>query len=75
MQWNFLPTVGVNAPEAWANLRADRHPGGRGVVVAILDTGVAYRNWKKFKEVAGPQRDAIRRPVRLRRKQPLSARP
>lgn len=50
MQWNFLPTVGVNAPEAWANLRADRHPGGRGVVVAILDTGIAYRNWQKFKE-------------------------
>jgi serine protease len=50
MQWNFLPLVGVNAPEAWANLRADRRPGGRGVVVAILDTGVAYRNWHKFRK-------------------------
>jgi serine protease len=50
MQWNFLPVVGVDAPEAWGNLLADGHPGGRGVVVAILDTGVAYRNWHQFRE-------------------------
>jgi serine protease len=48
MQWNFLARAGVNAPEAWANLIADKHPGGRGAVVAILDTGVAYRNWRQF---------------------------
>jgi serine protease len=48
MQWNFLPAMGVNAPEAWSNLLADHRPGGRGVVVAILDTGVAYRNWHQF---------------------------
>lgn len=45
LQWNFLPGAGVDAPDAWANLMRDRAPGGRGVVVAILDTGVAYRNW------------------------------
>lgn len=50
MQWNFLPLVGVDAPQAWANLRAVRRPGGHGVVVAILDTGVAYRNWGKFRK-------------------------
>ena len=50
MQWNFLPGVGVNAPEAWANLLADHRPGGRGVTVAVLDTGVAYRNWNQFKK-------------------------
>ncbi len=49
VQWNFLAAAGVNAPEAWANLIADRRPGGRGVVVAILDTGVAYRNWHGFR--------------------------
>ncbi len=49
MQWNFLPGSGVNAPAAWANLRADGRPGGRGVTVAILDTGVAYRDWRNFK--------------------------
>jgi serine protease len=50
MQWNFLPATGVDAPGAWANLRADHRPGGRGVVVAILDTGVAYRNWHRFRK-------------------------
>ncbi len=50
LQWNFLAAHGVNAPQAWANLTADRRPGGRGVVVAILDTGVAYRNWKQFRK-------------------------
>ena len=48
-QWNFLDGAGVSAPEAWANLRRLRKPGGRGVVVAILDTGVAYRDWHQFR--------------------------
>jgi serine protease len=48
MQWNFLAPAGVDAPEAWANLNADRRPGGKGVVVAVLDTGIAYRNWGPF---------------------------
>jgi serine protease len=47
-QWNFLAGAGVNAPAAWANLRADRRPGGHGVVVALLDTGVAYRSWGSY---------------------------
>ena len=50
VQWNFLAGSGINAPDAWANLRADHHPGGNGVTVAILDTGVAYRNWKNFRK-------------------------
>jgi serine protease len=50
IQWNFMPQAGVNAPMAWANLRGVRKPGGNGVVVAILDTGVAYRNWHKFRK-------------------------
>jgi len=49
LQWNFLPGAGVDAPAAWANLRSDGRPGGRGVVVAVLDTGVAYRNWRHFR--------------------------
>jgi serine protease len=48
LQWNFLGGAGVNAPEAWANLIADHRPGGRGVIVAILDTGIAYRRWHQF---------------------------
>ncbi len=43
VQWNFSGPWGVNAPDAWQNLINVRKPGGRGVVVAVLDTGVAYR--------------------------------
>ncbi len=50
MQWNFLAGTGVDAPSAWSNLIGDQRPGGRGVVVAVLDTGVAYRNWRTFKK-------------------------
>ena len=49
IQWNFLTSAGINAPDAWANLIADRHPGGRGVKIAVLDTGVAYRRTKRFR--------------------------
>jgi serine protease len=42
LQWNFVGEQGVDAPGAWANLIAADAPGGRGVVVAVLDTGVAY---------------------------------
>jgi serine protease len=49
LQWNFMPTTGVNAPDAWQHLLAVGRPGGRGVTVAVLDTGVAYANRKPYK--------------------------
>jgi serine protease len=42
LQWNFLGRYGVDAPQAWANLIAAGAAGGRGVTVAVLDTGIAY---------------------------------
>jgi serine protease len=54
-QWNFLPWQGTPAPllpvspggidaiGAWENLAAAGRPGAEGVVVAVLDTGIAYR--------------------------------
>jgi serine protease len=50
LQWNFLAGVGVDAPDAWAHMFGVHRPGGRGVVIAVLDTGVAYRNWDKFRK-------------------------
>jgi serine protease len=50
LQWNLLPAAGVDAPAAWGNLFGAKRPGGRGVTVAIVDTGVAYRNWHQFHE-------------------------
>jgi len=48
LQWNFFGPFGVDAPTAWANVAA-RAPGGRGVRIAVLDTGVAYRNLGRFR--------------------------
>jgi serine protease len=57
-QWNFLPWSGdgvsalptspggIDAPGAWANLIAAGHPGAKGITVAVLDTGIAYRDYR-----------------------------
>jgi serine protease len=49
MQWNFLGETGINAPDAWANARAAGAPGGRGVTIAVLDTGIAFENRGRFR--------------------------
>jgi serine protease len=48
LQWNFSGPFGVNAPQAWSNVAADGAPGGKGVAVAVLDTGVAYATHGRF---------------------------
>jgi len=45
LQWNFAGPASVNAPQAWGNLIAAGRPGGRGVKIAVLDTGIAYRRF------------------------------
>jgi serine protease len=50
LQWNFLPEAGINAPAAWAHMFRVHRAGGRGVTIAVLDTGVAYRDWERFRE-------------------------
>jgi serine protease len=59
LQWNFLPWEGtgsaalptapggINAVGAWRNLMAAERRGARGVTVAVLDTGIAYRSHGK----------------------------
>ncbi|HKG16844.1 MAG TPA: S8 family serine peptidase [Solirubrobacteraceae bacterium] len=49
VQWNFLAAAGVDAPDAWARMLRLRAPGGRGVTVAVLDTGVAYRTAGRYR--------------------------
>jgi serine protease len=56
LQWNFAGPHGVNAPGAWANLDLDGAPGGAGVTIAVLDTGVAYANRVPFRR--SPDLDA-----------------
>ena len=55
-QWNFLPWEGPGTPlvptspggidaiGAWENLARAKREGARGVIVAVLDTGIAYRS-------------------------------
>jgi serine protease len=47
-QWNFLSPIrgigGIGMPGAWQRLIAEGRAGAKGVTVAVLDTGVAYRN-------------------------------
>jgi serine protease len=55
-QWNFLPWAGdtttrlpvspggVDAVDAWRNLEELGRPGAEGITVAVLDTGIAYRD-------------------------------
>jgi serine protease len=49
LQWNFVGRFGVNAEQAWANVAADGAAGGKGVIVAVLDTGVAYANRGRYR--------------------------
>ncbi|HEY2767180.1 MAG TPA: S8 family serine peptidase [Solirubrobacteraceae bacterium] len=49
LQWNFVGEFGIEAPQAWGNLIADHAAGGHGVIVAVLDTGVAYANRGRFR--------------------------
>ena len=46
VQWNFNV---LNAPRAWDLAIAAGAAGGRGVTVAVLDTGVAYENRGRYR--------------------------
>ena len=48
LQWNLFGPTGVNALSAWGNVAATA-PGGRGIRIAVLDTGVAYRDLGRFR--------------------------
>lgn len=44
VQWNFSGPWGINAPVAWQRAIDAGRPGGRGVRIAVLDSGAAYAN-------------------------------
>jgi serine protease len=48
-QWNLFSPWGINLGEAWTLARSLGAPGGRGAVVAVLDSGVAYENRGRFR--------------------------
>jgi serine protease len=65
-QWNFLPGTGVDAPRAWDNLNAAGRPGGKGVKIAVLDSGVDYRRSPELSNVRFVRgRDFCSRSIRM----------
>jgi serine protease len=48
-QWNFFEPFGIGMPEAWSLAAARNAPGGRGAVVAVLDSGVAFERYGRFR--------------------------
>ena len=56
LQWNFAGPHGIDARGAWANLNQLGAPGGAGVTIAVLDTGVAYADHLRFRR--SPDLDA-----------------
>lgn len=48
-QWNLFDLFGINMPEAWELAAARGAPGGRGAVIAVLDSGVAYERYERFR--------------------------
>jgi serine protease len=49
LQWNFFEEFGIGMPEAWSHAAAAGAPGGRGAIVAVLDSGVAFERFKRFR--------------------------
>lgn len=49
LQWNFTGAWGVSALPAWRKMRELRRSGGRGAIIAVIDTGVAYENHGRYR--------------------------
>ena len=49
IQWNFDGAASVDAPRAWKKARDGDAAGGKGVTVAVLDSGVAYLDRGRYK--------------------------
>lgn len=60
LQWNFTGPFGVDAPNAWQNAINVGAPGGASTIVAVLDTGVAYRNSADRRFFKAPDLDRSR---------------
>jgi serine protease len=60
LQWNFTGPFGIGVQGAWDNAIRAGNPGGGGVTVAVLDTGVAYRTSRDRRYLRAPDLDRSR---------------
>ena len=49
VQWELTGPFGINAPAAWSQASQLGGSGGRGVTIAVLDSGVAYANRGRYR--------------------------
>ncbi len=59
LQWNLFEEYGVGMPDAWALAEASGAPGGRGAVVAVLDSGVAYEDYGRHRRAPDLRRSSF----------------
>ena len=58
-QWNFLGGFGIGMEEAWALAIRRGAPGGRGALVAVLDSGVAYERRGRYRRAPDLRRSTF----------------
>jgi serine protease len=61
-QWNLFRPWGINLIEAWTLAEARGAPGGRGAVVAVLDSGVAFESRGRYRRAPDLRRSTFIRP-------------
>jgi serine protease len=62
LQWNLAGTYGINMLEAWTLAQQLGAPGGRGAVVAVLDSGVAYERRGRYRRAPDLRKSTFVRP-------------
>jgi serine protease len=61
-QWNFFEEYGIHVPEAWTLAAGLGAPGGRGALVALLDSGVAYERYGRYRRAPDLRRNTFVHP-------------
>jgi serine protease len=61
-QWNLFSPYGINVVEAWTLAAGLGAPGGRGAVVAVLDSGVAYERFHRYRRAPDLRRKTFVHP-------------
>jgi serine protease len=62
LQWNLFGPYGINVVEAWTAAEQLGAPGGRGAVVAVLDSGVAFERHGRYRRAPDLRRSTFVRP-------------
>ncbi|HEX2416038.1 MAG TPA: S8 family serine peptidase [Thermoleophilaceae bacterium] len=61
-QWNLFGDFGINLLEAWSLAESRGAPGGRGAVVAVLDSGVAYESRGRYRRAPDLRKSTFVKP-------------